>query len=111
MQLLGKWTRLAQGHVSFGTGCSCGAGFGGARVQDFEQDVLDYLHGKCGAGSPAAAFLHERAGYVPSKAGSITDLLRALAREKTSSRELQMLLADLERSIDSFEDLHRGGPA
>lgn len=108
MQLLGKWTRLARGHVSFAMGCSCGAGFGGARVQDFEQDVLDYLHGKYGSGSAAAAFLRDRAGYVPGKAGNITELLRALAKEKTASEEQRSLLSDLERSIDSFDELHRG---
>lgn len=108
MQLLGRWTRLAQGHVSFGMGCSCGAGFGGARVQDFEQDVLDYLHGKFGAASAAAAFLRDRAGYVPGKSGNIAELLRALAKERTASAEQQALLSDLERSIDSFDELHRG---
>ena len=87
----------------FGAGCSCGVGMG-VRLQDFEQQILDYLNDKHGA----AAL--ERAGYRQGEAGSVTALLRAIATQGAVERaagELA-LLADLERSIDSFDELHRG---
>ncbi|TMH56675.1 MAG: hypothetical protein E6H62_04670 [Betaproteobacteria bacterium] len=103
-RLLGKWTKLAQGHVMFGSGCSCGVGFGTLRLQDFEQQILDYLHTKHGA----AAL--ERAGYRQGEAGSVTALLRAIATQGAVGQPAGplALLADLERSIDSFDELHRG---
>jgi hypothetical protein len=93
-RLLGKWTKLAQGHVMFGSGCSCGVGFGNLRLQDFEPQILDYLRAK-----------HGDTGHT-----AITDLLRAIATQdsgKESSARLA-LLADLARSLDSFDELHRG---
>lgn len=93
-RLLGKWTKLAQGHVMFGSGCSCGVGFGNLRLQDFEPQILEYLRGK-----------HGDSGHR-----AITELLRAIATQdsgKKSSARLA-LLSDLERSLDSFDELHRG---
>jgi hypothetical protein len=88
MRLLGKWQRISAGHVMLAGGCSCGAGFGALPVQRFEQDILAYLYGR--HGSRAAA--------------SVAELLAGVARQvekKHSATELA-LLADLERSIDSF---------
>ena len=93
-RLLGRWTRLAQGHVMFGSGCSCGVGSGTLRLQDFEPQILDYLRAK-----------HGDTGHT-----AIKELLRAIATQdsgKESGARLA-LLADLARSIDSFDELHRG---
>jgi hypothetical protein len=102
-RLLGRWTKLAQGHVTFGSGCSCGVGVG-VRLQDFEQQILDYLHAKHGAAAV------ERAGYREREAGSVTALLRAIATQGAAEQPAGQLalLADLGRSIDSFDELHRG---
>jgi len=92
-RLLGRWTKLAQGHVMFGSGCSCG-GSVGVRLKDFEPQILDYLRAK-----------HGDTGHT-----AITELLRAIATQdsgKESSAPLA-LLADLARSLDSFDELHRG---
>jgi hypothetical protein len=90
-RLLGRWTKLARGHVMFGTGCSCGAGVG-LRLQDFEPQILDYINTKHGiAGFPGVA-----------------ELLRSIATRSEEVAEPLTLLADLERSIDSFDELHRG---
>ena len=93
-RLLGRWTKLAQGHVVFGSGCSCGIGFANLRLQDFEPQILDYLKTKHGVTGHAA----------------IADLLRAIAtRDKGPADSAQLaLLADLARSLDSFDELHRG---
>ena len=88
--LLGRWTRLAQGHLPFGAGCSCGAGFVSVRVADYERDILDYLRAK----HPVAA-----------QVDSLGELLRTLALP--SAPQQPELLTDLERSLASFERLHR----
>lgn len=111
--MLGKWLRVAQGHVSFGMRCSCGLATGkdSIQVKDFELQILDYLFGKHGgrAAKPGLAMLRERAGYRSGEAGSITELLRAIATGASEpDAALQLaLLRDLERSIDSFDELHR----
>jgi hypothetical protein len=91
MRVLGKWQRLSAGHVVFGAGCACGAGPASVRVLDMEQDILAFLEGRHGR-----------------SAASIAQLLTSIAREPGGDAQLG-LLADLERSLDSFEDLHRGG--
>jgi hypothetical protein len=90
IRLLGRWQRVSSGHVVFSAGCSCGAAATSVRVQDYEQDILGFLRGRHGTG-----------------ASSIADLLAGIARR--SAKTDAALLADLERSIDSFESLHRGG--
>ena len=90
MRLLGKWQSVSRGHVVFGAGCSCGAAATSVRVQDYEQDILGFLRGRHG-----------------TAASSIAELLTGVARGAAPT-DLAML-ADLERSIDSFESLHRGG--
>jgi hypothetical protein len=91
LRLLGAWRRIAQGHVALSTGCSCGVGVSNLRVQDFEQDILDFLGG--------------RHGDAYRKA-SITDLLADIARTKDA--KASAVLRDLERSIESFEQQHSG---
>jgi len=93
-RLLGKWSKLAQGHVMFGSGCSCGVGFGNLRLADFEPQILEYLKTK-----------HLVSGFA-----GVPDLLRSIVKQSEDAEHgLQLaLLADLERSIDSFDDLHRG---
>ncbi len=80
----------------FGSGCSCGVGVG-VRLQDFEQQILEFLHGRHGDSGHAA----------------IPELLRSIATQRSGRDEgaRLALLADLARSLDSFEELHRGRQA
>ena len=48
IQLLGHWNRIAGGHVALAAGCSCGVAMPNVRVQDFEEQILEYLHGRHG---------------------------------------------------------------
>ena len=89
LRLLGAWNRIAQGHVALSAGCSCGVGTSNVRVQDFEEQILEYLQGKHG-----------------SVASSITELLTGIA--KAGGPGSTALLSDLERTIDSFEQQHSG---
>jgi hypothetical protein len=91
MRLLGNWRRISQGHVALATGCSCGVGVSNLRVQDFEQDILDFLRGKHGEACSRA---------------TIADLLTDIAR--TDDAKASALLKDLEGSLDSFEQQHSG---
>ncbi len=75
----------------FGAGCSCGLGVAGLRLVDFEPQILDYLKTK-----------HGVTGF-----GGIPDLLRSIVTQREGNERLP-LLADLERSLDSFDELHRG---
>jgi hypothetical protein len=110
VRLLGRWTRIAQGHLVFGSGCSCGPGFGTLRMQDFEQHILDFLHSRHGTEVAVAALLRQRAGFVAGEAGSFADLLRAIAarRAEVPAKMQSALLADIERIIESFEEQHPG---
>lgn len=92
--MLGKWTRLSQGHVMIGgTGCSCGVGGANVRIDDFEQQILDYLGRKYA---------------VAAKTDSIAALLRAMAAAPAHGDAGQSLalLADLNRTLESFDELH-----
>ena len=95
MRLLGRWQRVSTGHVVLGSGCSCGVELTSVRVPDFEQDILSFLRGR-----------HR----IEERLASIAALLIAMARQTTSAGALERLalLADLERSLDSFEEVHRG---
>src|SRR6476660_10282327 len=42
--LLETWDRLARAHTMIGAGCSCGIGGVVVVLEDFEQDIVDYLH-------------------------------------------------------------------
>ena len=92
MRLLGRWRNVASGHMVLGAGCSCGAGTAAVRVQDYEQDIISFLGSR-----------HARA----KGAADLAALLGAIA--KTPQASDGALLQDLERSIASFEELHRGG--
>ena len=78
----------------FGSGCSCGVSFANLRLADFEPQILEYLKTK-----------HGVSGF-----SSVPDLLRSIVKQSEEEKDggRLVLLADLERSIDSFDELHRG---
>ena len=92
LRLLGKWQQLAAGHVLLAAGCSCGVAATSVAIRDYERDILDFLRARHVAAAAAAE------GIAP--------LLSAIARQGEKAH--LGLLADLERSFDSFESLHRG---
>jgi hypothetical protein len=89
LRLLGAWNRIARGHVALAAGCSCGVGVASLQVQDFEEEILQFLRGRHAA-----------------RAQSIPELLAGVAR--SGGEEARPLLADLARTIDSFEEQHSG---
>jgi hypothetical protein len=98
MQLLGRWTRLSQGHIALGAGCLCGASFGALQPADYDEQIVAFLASR----HPAIeAIDHSR----------LDRLLGAIAKGSASLTPQQglVLLADVERSLDSFDEVHRMG--
>jgi hypothetical protein len=91
LRLLGKWRQLSAGHVLLAAGCSCGVAASSMPMQSYEQDILGFLRGRHPRAAPAAG---------------LAELLAGIARQ--GGKADLGLLADLERSLDSFETLHRG---
>lgn len=93
VRLLGRWTELARRHVPLGAGCACGPGFAGIQLGDFEGQVLDYLRSRHGG----------------IAASGVAALLGALAKGESGipAEEQEALLAELARTLDSFEEVHR----
>lgn len=112
MSLLGRWGRVAQGHVAFGGGCSCGGGMGPIHMSQMELHVMDYLAAKYAGNAAVQCLLADVAGYKPNEAGNLGEVLKAIATgaagEVTVGDQL-LMLADLERSIDSLDEITRGG--
>lgn len=93
IRLLGKWQRLSSGHVMLAAGCFCGTDAGALPVKSFEGDIL--------------SFLYARHGEQPYT--TLSEMLIAMARERDEAGAgVQLaLLGDLERSIESFSELHK----
>ena len=113
MTLLGRWSRMAQGHIAFGGGCNCCGEFGNLQVADMEQHILDYLDTKYRAAKVEGVgeLLAQRANYKSGASGSIPDLLKAMSGQADvplTAEQQASLLADLERSIDSLDEMLRG---
>jgi hypothetical protein len=89
IQLLGQWNRISGAHVALGGGCSCGVASSGLRVQDFEEQILDYLHARHGG-----------------RFASVSELLTGIA--KNPQHGSAQVLQDLQRTLDSFEQQHGG---
>ena len=104
-RLLDTWTRLAEAHVPLAAGCSCGGGFGHLRLGDFEEDILDYLRARYTADPELGVLL---SGPPADGPHGLTGLLHLLAETPPAVSGLNCLLADLARSIDSFDRLHHG---
>ena len=108
LDLLAQWRRALGGHVPLaGLGCAaCGMGAASVAVGDFEVPILDYLHGRHGGDARLRALFVE-AGYAEGRSGQVSELLAALARSRDAGPAAMPLLADLQRSIASFAQVHR----
>jgi len=93
LRLLGRWTELARRHVPLGAGCACGPGLAGVQLADFESQVLD--------------FLRSRHGGVG--ASGVAELLSGIAKGESAvpAGARGALLADLQRTLESFDEAHR----
>lgn len=103
VQLLGRWQRVCNGHLSFSNGCACSVG-ATVDLGDLDDLIIDYLRRKFEA-EPALA------GYIAAHdvAGGMKSLLRALATETKAltSDQTRALMVAIEASVASIEEQHR----
>lgn len=110
-RLLELWEKLSGAHAMVGGGCSCGVGGVVVALEDFEQDIADYLvaetekHGR----ADVLHFMHAhgRSGEL----WSIRRILLSLGDHGPSKPDgaATFILQRLGRTLQSFEKLHGGG--
>src|SRR5579864_6022800 len=80
LALLGRWNRLARGHLALGGGCSCG--FGGAitvTAGDLESQLVEFLWRRFGVDEAGRTWLAAQ-GLAADGSGRIETVLAGLAR-------------------------------
>jgi hypothetical protein len=109
-RLLDTWDRLGRAHMMIGAGCSCGIGGVAIALEDFEQDIADYLQAEA-----ERLDRHDVLKYLQEQARegelwSISRLLGAIAQPTDlhayESGVSTFLLERLSRTLQSFEKLH-----
>lgn len=111
-RLLDMWESLARQHVSMAAGCACGAGGVTVRLEDFEQDIADYLLGEAERNKRAEVieFLQTQAFIEETQLWSLSRLFNALIDEGGTVRPppdvSAGLLQRLGRTLGSFAKLH-----
>lgn len=128
LQLLGRWTRIAQGHIPIGAACSCGSGGSGAPMSlsaaSLEPDLMAWLSARfesrstlrslfaLAAGDRSGAALPASAGTqgAPTVTCGLAELLTRVARSRRSGDDIGALLARIDASLESFERAHAGTP-
>jgi hypothetical protein len=109
-RLLDAWDRLGRAHMMIGAGCSCGIGGVAIALEDFEQDIADYLQAEA-----ERLDRHDVLKYLQEQARegelwSISRLLAAIAQptdlQAYESGVSTFLLERLSRTLQSFEKLH-----
>jgi hypothetical protein len=109
-RLMDTWDRLGRAHMMIAAGCSCGIGGVVVALEDFEQDIADYLQAEAERLERHDVLMllgeHAREGEL----WSISKLLGGLAHPPRSGfcepRSSTFLLERLARTLDSFEKLH-----
>jgi hypothetical protein len=103
------WSELAVRHVALGSSCGCGAGGVSLQLIDFELDIVDYLEDaglRSGVAEVEAFF---RARPTSQATGlPLQVLLEDLARDDFDPAASQWLLGRLEKTLNSFAELHGG---
>ena len=109
-RLLDTWDRLGRAHMMIGAGCSCGIGGVAVALEDFEQDIADYLQAEA-----ERLDRHDVLKYLQEQARegelwSISRLLVGIAQPTDfhayESGASTFLLERLSRTLQSFEKLH-----
>lgn len=109
-RLLAMWSELSMRHVTLGTACGCGMGGISLRLEDFELDIVDYLHDAAARSDEAAVAAWGRAelGAVADsgEVRRMRDLIDALRHPKTPQAVTEWLLPRMERTLHSYAELH-----
>lgn len=113
--LLSLWETLSRQHISMAAGCACGAGGVTLLLEDFEQDIADYLLGEAERNKrvEVIAFLRAQAFMEDTQLWSLSHLLKGLIDDagtvQPSTEVSSGLLKRLGRTLSSFAKLHGSG--
>jgi hypothetical protein len=112
LELLDLWQRVAGKHVSLGTSCACGIGGVTLQLQDFEQDIVDFVLGQAERNKRADVVDYVKVSAFDSQTrrGNVTLLLTSLS-EVQDEGDLQpdiasFVLEKLSKTLRSFARLH-----
>ena len=112
-RLLDTWERLGRAHMMIGGACSCGIGGVVVALEDFEQDIADYLQGEAERLERQDVLAYMGREARERDMWSISKLLASLAQPSTSASYedgvSSFVLERLGRTLQSFENLH-GSP-
>lgn len=104
------WGELSMRHVTLGTACGCGMGGISLRLEDFELDIVDYLHDAASHSDEAAVSAWGeaalRAVADSGEARRMRDLIDTLRDSRTPQAVAAWLLSRLERTLRSYAELH-----
>jgi hypothetical protein len=109
-RLLETWQRLGRAHMMVGGACSCGVGGVLVALEDFEQDIADYLQGEAErlGRQDVLSYMEQQARQ--DELWNISKLLTSLAQPAASAfyevGGCTFLLERLGRTLQSFENLH-----
>ena len=97
-------------HVTLGTACGCGMGGISLRLEDFELDIVDYLHDAAAHSDEAEVSAWGKAELqAVADAGEVRrlrDLVDTLRHSRTPEALTSWLLSRLERTLRSYAELH-----
>jgi hypothetical protein len=109
-RLLESWERLGRAHMMIGGACSCGIGGVVVALEDFEQDIADYLQAEAERLERQDVLAYMGHEARNGDLWSIDKLLSSLARPAASTfyevGGSTFLLDRLGRTLQSFEKLH-----
>jgi len=107
-QLYGKWTRISRLHIGLGQGCICNMNSVTLQVNDFEQDITEYIINKHSHNEHFNKWMDKHINVSQSTNGTVLEILKQIVISPLEKRLAQELLEDIDRTISSFEKLHGG---
>ena len=109
-RLLDTWNRIGRAHMMIGAGCSCGIGGVVVALEDFEQDIADYLQGEAERLDRHDVLRCLREYAREGDMWSISKLLSGLGQPVIAGAcdagARTFVLERLARTLQSFEKLH-----
>src|SRR4051794_10185754 len=109
-RLLETWDRLGRTHMMVGAGCSCGIGGVVVALEDFEQDIADYLQGEAERLDRHDVLRclgeYAREGDMWSISKLLSGLGQPVAAGACGPGARTFVLERLARTLQSFEKLH-----
>ena len=112
-RMLDLWSALSVQHVALGSACACCTGAVTLRLDDFELDIIDYLHdaGRRSGMPEIAAFFDDLKGGEPRmrpelRARPLVDILERVEQGGVPEAVAAWLVPRLERTLESFAREH-----